>query len=128
MTRGRILCLEDDPDTCEVVTILLQRDGYEVVTAGTIAEALRLVAGEGFLLYIVDERLPDGDGIDFIRQVRAADSKTPIIVHSAAAFPQEIDAALAAGADDYLVKPEGWAKLPGAVGSLLRRSVNTEGG
>jgi DNA-binding response OmpR family regulator len=120
--HGRILCLEDEQDTCELVTIILQAHGYKVTTANTIAEAKRLIADHGFSLYIVDERLPNGEGVDFIREARAAGSKTPILVHSAAAFQRDIDAAMAAGANEYLVKPEGWTKLRQVVDALLRQA------
>src|SRR4051812_44753051 len=118
--KARIICLEDDQDTCDVVTIILQAAGYEVVTAETIATARRLIAEDGFSLYIVDERLPDGEGVDFIREVRQSGSKTPILVHSANAYQRDIDAAMEAGANDYLVKPNGWTKLRQVVDSLLR--------
>jgi DNA-binding response OmpR family regulator len=119
--KGRILCLEDDQDTCELVTITLQAAGYEVVTTDTITRARRLIAEDGFALYIVDEKLPDGEGVDFIREIRQADAKTPILVHSAAAFLRDIDAAMEAGASDYLVKPNGWTKLREVVDSLLHQ-------
>ena len=118
--KPRILCLDDDQDTCEVATALLQSEGYEVVTAETLADALRLIEMDGFSLYIVDEWLPDGEGIDFIRQIRQSGSKTPILVHSANAFQHNVDAAIGAGANEYLVKPEGWKRLPQVVNSLLR--------
>ena len=121
--RPRILCLEDDPDTCELATILLQAEGYEVVTANTIAEARQLIAEADFSLYIVDEKLPDGEGVDFIREVRAAGGKTPILVHSAAAFQHDIAAAMMAGANAYLIKPEGWTRLTRMVDSLLRPDI-----
>lgn len=121
MVPIRILCLDDDGDTCELVSSMLQSEGYEVITTGTIDEARRLIKANDFSLYIVDEKLPDGDGIDFIRQVKESGARVPILVHSAAAFKQDIDAAIQAGANDYLVKPNGWPKLCQTVTRLLRQ-------
>ena len=117
--RGRILCLEDDADTCELITLFLRPEGYEVVTVGTIAEALRLFREDHFDLLIVDEILPDGLGVEFCRKVRETDSITPILVHSAAASKNDIDLAMQAGANEYLVKPHGWGKLIKVVKNLL---------
>ena len=122
MATARILCLEDDPDTCELVTKMLEPYGYEVITADTIKEALRLIEAAGFSLYIVDEILPDGNGLEFIRRLRQSGSLIPMLVHSAAAYKKDIDDAMQAGADDYLVKPNGWPKRNKTVARLLRQS------
>ncbi len=122
MTKLRILCLEDDEDTCELVVAMLTPYGYEVITASSVKEALRLIETNGFSLYIVDERLPDCDGLEFIRKVRQSDSITPILVHSAAAYKKDMDDVIAAGANDYLVKPNGWSTLNQTVTKLLRQS------
>jgi DNA-binding response OmpR family regulator len=126
MAATRILCLEDDEDTCELSTAMLEPEGYQVITASNIEEALRLIEADGFSLYIVDETLPDGHGFDFIRQVRQSGSGIPILVHSAAAFKQDIDDAIEAGADGYLVKPNGWPKLVETVERLLHRSLSAK--
>lgn len=117
--RGHILCLEDNQDTRDLVNRMLQAEGYLVFAASSIAEAIRLIEREGFSLYIVDERLPDGNGIEFIRTVREAGSTVPILVHSAAAYKGDIDAAMAAGANDYVVKPNGWSRLLSVVTALI---------
>lgn len=126
MSTTRILCLEHDKDTCELVTRMLKPDGYEVITADSINEACRLIAAEDFSLYIASRRLPDGDGLDFIRRVREYNSGIPILVHSAAAYEGDINAAIKAGADDYLVKPNGWPVLNETVNRMVcqRLSAN----
>lgn len=115
-----VLCLEDDPDTCELIEIILGADGFEVVIAPTLPDAMRLIEATAFAIYIVDQHLPGGAGIDFIRRARQNGDATPILVHSAAAFKRDIDAAIEAGADEYLVKPNGWTKLIETVNGLLR--------
>jgi DNA-binding response OmpR family regulator len=123
--------LEDNQDTRELVIRLLQAEGYQIVPAGSIAEALFLIREgrpemsthgcrpDAFALYIVDEKLPDGNGIEFIRRVRELGDSVPILVHSAAAFQADIEAALEAGANDYVVKPNGWTRLVTVVNSLV---------
>jgi DNA-binding response OmpR family regulator len=118
--KKRILCLEDDPDTCELVKILLGTEGFEVIAVSTLEDALQLTEEIPFVVYIVDQHLPGGAGIDFIRQIRQSGDHTPVLVHSAAAYKRDIDAAMAAGADEYLVKPNGWTKLSEAVNALLQ--------
>lgn len=117
--KKRVLCLEDDPDTCELVEIILAADGFEVIAANTLDAAMQLIGADRFALYIVDQHLPGGAGLDFIHRVRHSGDSTPILVHSAAAYKRDIDAALEAGADEYLVKPNGWTKLTETVNALL---------
>jgi DNA-binding response OmpR family regulator len=107
----RILCLEDHPDICEAVIYALQGEGYEVTAAGSVAEAGRLRRLERFAVYIVDDYLPDGTGLDFIADVRGSGDQTPILVHSASPLPRDVVAALRAGANEYIVKPNCWARL-----------------
>ena len=118
-SKKRILCLEDDSDTNDLVRLMLEPEGYEVVTAPTVKDALRLFKKDGFHLLIVNEKLPDGEGNDFCREVRKVDRLTPIIVHSAAARKADIDEAIRAGANDYLIKPHGWSKIIEVVGKLV---------
>src|SRR5215217_1176543 len=106
-SRKRILCLEDDKDSCALLALILGSEDYEVVTVETIAEASTLIKSESFDLLIVDVILPEGNGIDFCREVRAGGCRARILVHSAAASKADIDAAMEAGANDYLVKPNG---------------------
>jgi|SRR5687767_735438 DNA-binding response OmpR family regulator len=76
--QKRILCVEDDLATAQLITWLL-RD-YQVIPAATKADALRLVSDEdSFALYILDNNLPDGLGVDVCAFIRGLDQKTPII-------------------------------------------------
>ncbi|HET8670496.1 MAG TPA: response regulator [Candidatus Saccharimonadales bacterium] len=118
-SKGRILCVDDDHESCAVVTIMLNAEGYEVHSAETISQALSLIKSEGFILYIIDEKLPDGFGNDLCRKIRERDLQTPIIIHSAAARESDIEAAMEAGANGYLIKPHGWASLQDTVKKLL---------
>src|SRR4051794_32398178 len=59
-TKGQILCVEDDQDSADVMTVLLGMSGYEVITADSLAEAEKLARGGGFDLYLLDNWLKDG--------------------------------------------------------------------
>jgi DNA-binding response OmpR family regulator len=118
-TRRRILCLEDDKDSCALLAVILGSEDYEVITAETLEEASRLVKSENFDLLIVDVILAEGNGLEFCREVRDGGCLTPILVHSGAAEKADIDAAIEAGADDYLIKPYGWTGLIEKVRELL---------
>jgi DNA-binding response OmpR family regulator len=120
--KGRILCLENDTYTCELVTANLEPKGYEVIAAATIGEALGLFEKGGFDLLIVNEKLPDGRGVDFCRRVRESGSLTPVLMHAPALSKADIDAAIKAGADDYLIKPNGWRRLLETVDRLLNQT------
>ena len=87
---------------------------------------MRFIEENGFSLYIVNERLPDGHGLDFVRKVRQSGSPIPILVHSAAAYPKDIESAKQAGADEYLVKPNGWARQVETVRALLEQGRGAE--
>jgi DNA-binding response OmpR family regulator len=104
-TKRRILCVEDDEDTCEMLTLALQLSGYEVVSAHTFADAITKAVGADFDAYILDSRLPDGSGVDLCKEIREFNSHTPILFYSADAYPREIEEALSAGAQAYMVKP-----------------------
>jgi two-component system, OmpR family, alkaline phosphatase synthesis response regulator PhoP len=101
----RILCVDDNEDTCEIIRFLLEPSGYQVITAGAIADALRLAVAERFDLYILDSWLPDGKGIELCQQLRALYPASSILFYSGVAQESEIEQAKAAGADMYLVKP-----------------------
>jgi len=75
--KKRILCVDDDPDCCELIAVLLR--GYEVVTAYSKHEAVRQATGESFDLYLLDYYLPDGTGLELCHFIRAFDKETPII-------------------------------------------------
>jgi len=101
----RILCIEDNEDTCFILKTLLGRQEYEVVSAPDAEEALRLIGSEKFDLYIADTALPAMSGLDFCKEVRKADPESPILIYSAAAFDADREEGMRAGANAYLAKP-----------------------
>lgn len=120
-TLQRILCIDDDSDTCELITMFFGQSGLEVVTAGNIAEASELIGKEKFSLYILDSRLSDGDSLELAQIIRAADKTTPIIVYSGDSQKTHVTNLFAAGANEYVVKPN-WDELLETAKDLLAKT------
>jgi len=105
--RGTVLAIEDDPVLCQVLSELLTRDGLAVETIADGASGLARLAAGDVDLVILDILLPDLDGLELCRQLRArgGDVYMPIIMLTALGAELERRAGFAAGADDYIVKP-----------------------
>ena len=104
--RYRVLCVDDNEDTCFVLSNLLRREGYEVSTAEGIAEAKRLVSTGRFDLAILDTRFAGGSGVELCRWMREQAPRTPVVFYSGAAFASDRDDAVCAGAAAYVSKPD----------------------
>jgi len=121
MTRQpRILLVDDEVAIQRAVGPLLRARGYEVDVVGTGAEALRTFAGRPPDLIILDLGLPDMEGTEVCRRVRAA-SAVPIVVLSARGAESDKVNALDLGADDYVTKPFGPEELLARIRVALRR-------
>ena len=115
-----VLVVEDEKQIRRFVRASLEEEGCRVFEAGTLASGL-VEAGERKPdLIMLDLGLPDGNGVDFIRDLRGW-SAVPVIVLSARSSEADKIAALDAGADDYLVKPFGAGELLARVRAQLRR-------
>ena len=104
--RKRILCVDDDEDTRDMMEALLGQYGYQAVTAASVSDALESARSGGLVLYILDHWITEFNGIELCQQIRAFDSHTPIMFYSGAGYQADIDKGLAAGAQAYLVKPD----------------------
>src|ERR1700694_4555455 len=104
--RKRILCVEDDEDTRDMMRVLLGEYGYEAVIAASVSDALESARSGGISLCIVDHWLTESSGIELCQQIRAFDSDTPIMFYSGAGYRADIQNGLDAGAQAYLVKPD----------------------
>jgi two-component system response regulator ResD len=104
--KCRILCIDDHEDTSEMLKLLLIQENYEVVTAVTMQEALRLATSQEFDLYVFDKHLPDGSGLELCANLTKATPSVPCLLYSGDAYEIHRTEALAAGADDYVVKPD----------------------
>ena len=118
----QILLLEDDPFLRDGITELLTREGCRVTAAATIRQAQTCLSGGAFSLAIFDVLLPDGNGLDLCRMLRANGSAMPILCLTACDEESDIVAGLDAGADDYVTKPFPTRVLLARVRALLRRS------
>jgi len=99
--------------------MLVARLRHELIQAkavGTAAQAISSTQTERFDLYVVDSQLPDLDGFDFCRRIRDVDPDTPILFFSGAADEADRKRGIAAGANDYVIKPD----LDGLLGSIKR--------
>jgi len=100
-----ILYLEDHDDTVELVTLVLSRNNYNVVVAKNYDDALLLARTRAFDLYLIDNWVVGGSGIELCKKLRKTDPVTPILFYSAAAYEYDKEEAFAAGADGYILKP-----------------------
>ena len=119
-----VLIVEDELAISRFLRTALEGDGLRVHEAGTLQRGLIEAATRKPDLVILDLGLPDGDGIDFIREVRQW-SQMPILVLSARTEETDKIAALDAGADDYLIKPFGIGELQARLRVALRRHSAT---
>src|SRR6185503_12287649 len=101
----RILVVDDESSMRELLGIMLRKEGFEVVSAESRARAAALLAQGPVALVITDVKLPDGDGIEILRHVKAASPETVVIVMTAFGSTETAVAAMKLGAHDYLVKP-----------------------
>ena len=122
--KGRILCVDNDQDTCEMITLLLGQAGYEVIVAMTIADGLTLARKEHFDLILLDWFFGDGTGLELCRMIRTFDSQTVILFYSGVVDKAEIKQAISAGAQGFLVKPIGIEDLV----QTVSRFVNNDSG
>ncbi len=118
----RLLLVEDDRGIAEPLVDVLQGHGYTVRWVTTGAEALQ-DPGPGIVL--LDLGLPDTDGTEVCRAVRAADPNRPIIVITARGEEDDRVRGLDGGADDYLVKPFGFRELMARLRALRRRAAGS---
>lgn len=116
---AQILHVDDDPDIRLLISASLQDFGYVVATAGTMAEGLELAQKVKFDLFILDVRLPDGNGIDLCQEVNRLQPGRPVLYYSAYASDQEQEAALSIAGDAYLKKPVSAAVLEETIADLL---------
>jgi pilus assembly protein CpaE len=120
----KILIVDDDVDSLKLIGLMLQRNGYEVVAANTGGQALAKATKELPHLIILDVMMPDMNGYEVCRRLRAEDNtrEIPIIMFTAKTLIDDKVAGFEAGADDYLTKPTHPNELISRVKSMLQRS------
>src|SRR4051794_37833008 len=119
----RLLVVEDEPRMAALLARGLREEGYAVDTVGDGRNALdRLFAG-GYDAVVLDVMLPGLDGVEVCRRMRAAQVWTPVLMLTAKDRLAARLGGLAAGADDYLVKPFAFAELVARLRAVLRRAA-----
>jgi DNA-binding response OmpR family regulator len=122
MDKKHFLIVEDDIESCKILSIILA--DHELTVSHTLASATPHFQNQHFDLYMLDNWLPDGSGIDLCREIRTKHPDTPIIFTSAAAMTDNVNEALEAGATRYITKPFDPFELQEIVRQLLQRSVD----
>jgi two-component system, OmpR family, catabolic regulation response regulator CreB len=122
-----LLLLEDDPAIASTVVFALTREGFGVTHCTLVRDARRAWAAQGFDALILDVGLPDGNGLDWCRELRLA-SRVPVLMLSARGEELDRVLGLELGADDYVTKPFSPRELVARVRALLRRSAAAAGG
>jgi len=120
---ARVLLAEDDTAIAEPLARALRRDGYEVEICADGPGALDMVRDGGVDLLVLDLGLPEMDGLEVCRRLRAEGRATPVLVLTARADEVDTVVGLDAGADDYVTKPFRLAELLARVRALLRRGT-----
>ncbi len=126
MAVKRVLVVDDDANTVELVKLYLGRDGYRVLTAYNGVEALRLAREGRPDIIVLDLMLPGVDGLEVCRTLRN-ESDVPIIMLTARTTDEDKLAGLGLGADDYVTKPFSPRELAARVRAVLRRLPGERG-
>ncbi|HVX83711.1 MAG TPA: response regulator transcription factor [Phycisphaerae bacterium] len=116
-----VLLVEDDESTQRMLMGVLTRAGFEVESAGTLGAAQQALSSRAYEVVVLDVKLPDGSGLDLLRQMRDGGNAAHVLILTIADLPEERVRGLDLGADDYLSKTAPHAELEARVRALLRR-------
>jgi DNA-binding response OmpR family regulator len=117
----RLLLVEDEARLAAMIAAHLRGAGFVVDVAPRLADATAFLADAVFDAILLDRGLPDGDGLQFLKQVRRRGDATPVLVLTAQDAVDARVEGLDSGADDYLVKPFALTEMLARVRALLRR-------
>lgn len=120
--KYKVLIVDDEANICSFIAAILESNGYQVLTADTCAQGRMIFASHHPDLIVLDLGLPDADGSELVRAVRAAGSAAPILVLSARSDEGEKIRVLDLGANDYITKPFGTGELLARVRAALRNA------
>ena len=123
MSGEKVLIVDDNRQNLKLARILLVAEGYDVATANDAEEALRVLDTFEPRLILMDLQLPGMDGLELTRRLKADDTRRAIIVIALTAYAMKGDRerAIAAGCDDYIVKPIDTEEMPRTVAAHLAR-------
>ena len=121
MSKPRILAVDDEPAILELLALALEREGYSIDMAGSAGEFRDRVRQVDYDLFIIDLTLPDGNGLNLIREIRS-DTTAGIIILTGRGEETDQVVGLEIGADDYVTKPFRPRELAARVNALYRRT------
>lgn len=124
----KILIIDDDTDTLELVSLVLQKQGYRIVTASNGKQGLREMRQESPDLILLDVMMPDMDGYEVARRLREdpRTAKVPVLMFTAKSQLHDKEVGFQSGADDYLTKPTHPEELKAHIKELLARTEKSE--
>jgi two-component system OmpR family response regulator len=125
--EARVLVVDDEPTILELLSGSLRFAGFDVVTASNGAQALRVASASRPDLILLDVMMPDGDGFEVVRQMRAGGPQIPVIFLTARSAVGERVAGLTLGGDDYVTKPFSLDEVLARIRAVLRRSGEGQG-
>jgi len=128
MSAPRVLVLDDEADLRELLEITLLKMGLDVDSAATLREARALFDERDYALVLTDMRLPDGLGLELVREIGASGKGTPVAVITAYGSAENAVVALKAGAFDYIAKPVALDALRVMVRAALKQSESAAAG
>ena len=120
--HGELLVVDDEPFLRDAVAASLRFLGFDVITAETGAQTLRLARGRPFDLIVLDVMLPDTGGFDVVRRLRRDGRQVPVIFLTARDTQADKVTGLTLGGDDYMTKPFGLEELAARIRTVLRRT------
>jgi two-component system, OmpR family, response regulator MprA len=126
--NATVMVVDDEPGVRAALERALRIERYDVRLAGDGTEALALLAERSPDAIVLDVSMPDVDGLEVCRRLRAAGDRTPVLMLTARDAVDDRVAGLDAGADDYLVKPFALKELQARLRALLRRTEATRAG
>jgi DNA-binding NtrC family response regulator len=119
-TAGRILVVDDDPYFLRVLSRILSGENFQVKTAEGATQAAQVLGQDTFDVVVSDLRLPDGDGLTILQELRRAGADTPVVILTAYGEVESYIAAMNAGATEYLNKPVKGDELVEVIRRCLR--------
>ena len=117
----RLLIVEDNPRLSQAIAVCMRAQGFAVDTAASATEGLRIWRAADYDAAVLDLMLPDGTGLDALKEMRDRGNMTPVLILTALGTIEDRVRGLDCGADDYLVKPFAMQELIARLRALLRR-------
>jgi DNA-binding response OmpR family regulator len=125
LSKIRLLYAEDEPDTREMICVMLEAEGFEVVCPENPQTFLKLAKDGRWDLFMLDTWMPEMTGFELCDRIREFDPSTPIVFYSAAAFEADKKRALKCGAVAYFVKPLSFEELVEGISAAVAQRQAT---